>query len=275
MIALKVIYAWIIYDEYNLKGGKEMKVWAKTRVNGEYHSHNIAHAVIGFRELGAEIIKYEKIDEIYQWVTKDDIVLDYIDQCLTIFDKFGKRPHLEDYPEVLKKYLGREIWTDTINSINSNPDKWGIFVKPIKEKVFTGKVIKGSADLVGCGSCYENYEVLCSTIMDIKREWRGFMYYDKLIDLRPYKGDWHYSYDPEVIDNVIKAFTSWEDRPVACSLDFAVILDSDGLEKTIFLEANDAYAFGNYGLHHIMYAKLISARWSQILDRPDEYNFTL
>ena len=36
---------------------------------------------------------------------------------------------------------------------------------------------------------------------------------------------------------------------------------------------NDAYALGNYGLPHIKYAKLISARWSQLLDRKDEYKF--
>lgn len=249
-----------------------MKIWAKVRANGEYHSHNIAHAVFGFKELGAEIIKYEKIDEIYQWVTRDDIVLDYIDQCLTIFDKFGKRPHIEDYPDVLKPFLGRTIWKDTINSINSNPEKWGVFVKPVKEKAFTGKVINGPADLVGCGSCYENYEVLCSEVLDIKREWRGFIYYDKLIDLRPYNGDWHYNYNPVVVDKAIEAFLNWEDRPLACSLDFAVIV-KDEKENTIFLEANDAFALGNYGLQHLDYAKLISARWSQILDRPDEYAF--
>lgn len=26
-----------------------MRVWAKTRANGEYHSNNISHAVYGFR----------------------------------------------------------------------------------------------------------------------------------------------------------------------------------------------------------------------------------
>lgn len=259
-----------------------MKIYAKTRANGEYHSPNISHAVAGFREMGAEIVKYQKIDEIYDIVTRDDIVLDYIDQCLTIFNKFGKRPHLDDYPDVLKPYLGRKIWKDTINSINSNPDKWGIFVKPIKEKAFTGKIINGPADLVGCGSCYENYEVYCSEKVNIVREWRGFIYYDKLIDLRPYNGDWHYSYNPKVIDEAMKAFLTWEDRPVACSLDFAYIKRTlktlkDGtkvtMPETIFLEANDAYALGNYGLHHVQYAKLISARWSQLLNRPDEYLF--
>lgn len=268
-----------------------MKVWAKIRPNGEYHSHNIAHAVFGFKEMGAEIVKYETIDEIYQLVTNEDIVLDYIDQCLTIFDKFGKHPELPNYPEVLKPFLGRKIWSDNINSINSNPDKWGVFVKPVKEKAFTGRVIYSPRDLVGCGSCYENYEVLCSNVIDIQKEWRGFIYYDELIDLRPYKGSWYFNYDTKVINKVIKAFKTWKDRPVACSLDFALVSKSvfyddkgrsvsyeTGCEseilQTIFLEANDAYALGNYGLNHIDYAKMISARWSQILDRPDEFHFS-
>lgn len=34
-----------------------MKIWAKTRANGDHNSHNIVHAVVGFRELGAEIVK--------------------------------------------------------------------------------------------------------------------------------------------------------------------------------------------------------------------------
>ena len=250
-----------------------MKIWAKIRANQDYHSLNIAHAVAGFKELGAEIVKYEKINDIYELVTKDDIVLDYIEQCLTIFHKFDKIPQLESYPEVLKNFMERKVWKDTINNINVNPDKWGVFVKPIKQKVFTGRVINGPADLVGCGSCYEDYEVLCTDVLNIKREWRGFVYYDKLIDIRPYTGDWHYNYNSAFIDRVMETFLTWKDRPVACSLDFAVIECNDGTYKTIFLEANDAYALGNYGLPHIKYAKLISARWSQLLDRKDEYNF--
>lgn len=267
-----------------------MIVYAKVRPNGEYHSHNIAHAVYGFREMGFEIVKYEKIKDIYDLVTKEDIVLDYISQCLIIFDKFAVHPHLEDYPEVLKPYMGRNVWTDTIDSINTTPEKWGIFVKPRKEKAFTGKVINSPKDLIGCGSCYENYEVYCSEKVDILREWRGFIYYDKLIDLRPYNGNWCFNYDSNVIDKAVKSFIKWKDRPVACSLDFALIsksvfYDNNGnvvdyetdceseIQQTIFLEANDAYALGNYGLHHIMYAKMISARWSQLLEREDECKF--
>lgn len=253
-----------------------MVVWAKVRkVGGQtfYHNQNISQAVHGFREMGAEIINYESVDDIYDHVTRDDIVLDYITQCNEIFHKFNKEfKCIEDYPDVLKRFLGRDIWKDTINHINNNPDNLGIFVKPVKEKAFTGRVINSTADLVGCGSCSENYEVLCCKPLNIKREWRGFIYYDKLIDLRPYTGDWHYNYDSKVIDDAIEAFNTWNGRPVACSLDFAVIVE-DGKEKTIFLEANDAYALACYGLDSISYAKLISARWSQILNRPDYFLF--
>ena len=35
---------------------RKMKVYAKIRQNGEYHSQNISQAVYGFREMGAEIV---------------------------------------------------------------------------------------------------------------------------------------------------------------------------------------------------------------------------
>lgn len=252
----------------------KMVVYAKVRKNGEYHSANIAHAVMGFREMGAQIVKYESIDEIYDRVTREDIVLDYIDQVKTILKKFDVYPVCEDYPAALQPFMGRKIWRDTIDSINANPDKWGIFVKPVKDKAFTGIVVNAPRDLIGCGSCYENYEVICSEALDMKREWRGFMVYDELIDIRPYKGDYHYHYDSKIVDQVVEAFLTIPNRPMGCSIDFAVIV-KDEREQTIFLEMNDGYALGNYGLYYLHYAKLISARWSQLLDRKDEFDFRM
>lgn len=283
-----------------------MKIWAKIRANGEYHSQNIAHAAFGFMELGAKIVKYEKIADIINWVTPYDIVLDYIDQCNTIFNKFGVTPYVPDYPEQFNEFLGRKIWKDNINSISLNESKWsrGTFVKPVKDKVFTGKVIQSLADLVGCGSCYENYEVYVSEAVNIKAEWRCFILYDNIIDIRPYgtnvitnrNESWKYHYDYKVVESMLEKFREWEDRPVACSMDIAVIdtdipvkivrEDENGNEiivgwrtrpnyKTILVEFNDAYALGNYGLQALSYAKLISARWSQLLNRPDEFNFLI
>ncbi|WP_347493472.1 ATP-grasp domain-containing protein [Ruminococcus sp. HUN007] len=260
-----------------------MKVWLKTKLdkgmNMEIpHSPNMACAMYGFRELGAEIVPYHTIDEIYDKVEKEDIVLDYIDQCKEIFNKFGVEPYVPDYPETMKKYLGRKIWTDTIEAISVDESKWsaGWFVKPKKSKVFTGKIIKSIYDLTGCGNQNENYEVICSEPLDIEAEWRCFILYDRLLDVRPYglildsnRESYYYHYDATVLKEIMETFKSWENRPVACSMDICVTKDN----RTLLVEFNDAYSLGNYGLNHVHYAKLISARWSQLLDREDEYDF--
>jgi len=124
------------------------RVWLKTKYdNGMQmeipHSHNMANAMYGFLEMGAEIIPYHTIDDIYDRVEREDIVLDYIDQCNEIFAKFDVKPHIPDYPDNMREFLGRKVWKDTINSISCDESKWtaGYFVKPIRDKAFTGKII--------------------------------------------------------------------------------------------------------------------------------------
>ena len=259
------------------------KVYLKTKFDNEMkmeipHSVNIANAMYGFRELGAEIIPYHKIDEIYDRVNREDIVLDYIDQCNSIFSKFGIEQSIPDYPKVMDKFLGRKIWKDTINSISRSEEKWsaGYFVKPVRSKAFTGKIISSISDLVGCGNYSEDYDVLVSEPLDICAEWRCFIIYDEIVDVRPYgllldrsRKSYRYHYDFKALDSMMEAFISWEERPMACSLDICVTKDG----QTLLVEIIDAYSLGCDGLASVFYAKLISARWSQILGVKDEYHF--
>lgn len=76
-------------------------------------------------------------------------------------------------------------------------------------------------------------------------------------------------YDEKLLTLMLEDFCTWVDRPNACSMD--VCVTSDG--RTLLVELNDAYALGSYGLNSILYAKFISARWSQLLGRRDQYNF--
>ena len=84
-----------------MKGGVTIRVWAKVIKTDitTFSSINIAHAVFGFRQMGAEIVEYENLDQIYDQVTKDDLVLE--------------------------PYLGRKIWKDTINRISADRSTWG------------------------------------------------------------------------------------------------------------------------------------------------------
>lgn len=42
---------------------------------------------------------------------------------------------------------------------------------------------------------------------------------------------------------------------------------------TILVEVNDGYSLGNYGLDSLLYAKLLSARWTELTNTIDECNF--
>lgn len=252
-----------------------MKVWAKAKKIDKEGTLipvnvNVATAVQGFLQMGVEVILYEKLAEILQWVTRDDIVVSFIGDVDRTLAKFGVEAPSINYPDELKEHLGRRVWTDTLYSIYNDRSKWGVFVKPTEEKLFVGRVVNSLADLMGCGS-EDDIEVVCSDPIDIKAEWRCFVKYDEILDIRPYgfSTDFNYHYDYAVVKEILKAFTECVDRPMGCSIDICVTADN----KTLVVEVNDGYALASYGLDSLHYAKLISARWSQLLDRPDEFNF--
>ena len=215
----------------------------------------------------------EKDEYDYNLYQQGDIVLDGILQVNHCLNKFGIVPDNTDYPDVLQKYLGRKIWADKIDHINNHPELFPIFVKPVVDKKFNGTVVHSIKDLIGCGSCYENSDILCSEIVDFIFECRGFIYYDEMIDLRPYKGNWRNMnlIDTKIIDNAVKDFSTWEGRPNACSLDFGVTKDG----RTLLIEQNSAYSLGCYGLYSNYYAKMISAYISQISGTVDECDFRI
>lgn len=43
--------------------------------------------------------------------------------------------------------------------------------------------------------------------------------------------------------------------------------------ETVLIEVNDGFSIGLYGLFHIDYAKLLSARWAELTGTEDELNF--
>ena len=266
------------------------------------YSYNVANAVDGFQMMGVEIIFYNSVSEIYDEYELGDIVLDGVGQVNYCLSKFGIKPGSLDYPKCLEKYLGRKVWKDTINHINATPELWGNFVKPIKEKLFTGRVINSPKDLIGCGSCYEDYEVLVSEPLDIVYECRGFVLYDELFDLRHYNGIYEYMkhLDIDLIKKAMEDWKTWEGRPNSCALDFGVVRKKKNVQReflpsyvskynkkandkninivtsneyvyeTVLIEANLPYALGCYGLNSIDYAKMISAYISQISGIKDE-----
>ena len=259
------------------------KVWVRTKTIAGTdveipHNRNLANAVYGFLELGAEVKPYHDLEDIINKVTEQDIVLDYMDACESVLQRFGVKPDMPTYPDVLRAFFGRRIWTDTIQHIAQNEGLWsaGYFVKPIRRKAFAGRIVRGLGDLIGCAGRSGLTEVYVSEQIDILAEWRCFIRYDRILDVRPYGSrasagydGYLYHYDPLVLQEMLTAFQTWENRPAAWAMD--ICLTRDG--KTLLVECNDAYALGSYGLPEVLYARMISARWSQLLNREDACRF--
>lgn len=242
-----------------------MKVYIQSYSNHIPRNYNIFNAYEGFLDMGAEVVHFCNPQELVD-STKDDIVVGYVNTVRQRLYELGFSTPDIDYPVELTKYLGRKIWKSTINCISNSPNLWPVFVKSTEDKRITGKVISSIHDLVGCGESGCDAEVYCCEPIKFIAEWRLFLRYGEILDIRPYKGDWHSHYDCSVIESCIKDYTS---APKGCSVDFGVTADG----RTLLIEVNDGYSLACYGLNKYDYSKLLSARWSELTNTIDPYNF--
>ena len=251
-----------------------MKVWIKSKyINDELvpANINISNAFYGFNQLGIETILYENMEEIYNWVTKEDIVVSFIDEVLTVLGKFGVIPDVIDYPREFKDFYKRDImkvaYIDVVGHLKSRP----LFVKPVQQKTFTGLVINNEYELGRLGKFPHNFEFFISEPIDMLREWRIYVKYSNIVDIRPYdlKNNFYINYDSEQLEAIVNTIKNSETLPAAYSVDIAQC--SDGELRIV--EVNDGFALAFYGLQQIEYAKFISARWAELLDRNDIFMF--
>ena len=242
-----------------------MKVFYQCSKDGHPYNNNVFCAYQGFKEMGFELIPFSSQEDL-EITELEDIVVGGIGRVRARLEQLGHPVEEINYPEEIMNYMGRKIWRSTINEVNANPDLWPVFVKPVEGKKFVGVVVNSAKDLIGCGSCYDNADVICSEVLEIVAEWRAFVRYGKILDVRQYNGPWKDFYDPEVIEKCVESYIS---APAGCSVDFGKTKDG----KTVLIEVNDGYSLGCYGLNHLKYAKLLSARWAEMTGTKDECDF--
>lgn len=242
-----------------------MKVYIQTDKNGIAVNHNVFQAYVGFKEMGFETIMFNKYEELLD-SNIEYVVVSGIGVIERRLAEFGKSIDSNDYPEELTKYLGRKVWTSTIDTISYETNSWPVFIKSKENKRITGKVISKTSDLIGCRDWTSDKEVYCSQVLDIIAEWSCYIRYGKVMGVKMYKGDWRANYDSNIIEQAVKDFTS---QPKAYAMDFG--LTSDG--KMVLIEINNTCSIGNYGLFALDYAKFISARWAELTGTEDECDF--
>jgi hypothetical protein len=244
-----------------------MKVYIRQDSEKQFAKVNFFTAYDGFRKMGWEIEGFDR-NSNFADLAPDNVVVGYIGDVHKALNKLKiDVPEEVNYPDELQELLGRKIWRSHINYIASHPELWQVFVKPLhRSKKFMGRVVRSPKDLIGCGDEFENTEVCCSEVVNFVAEWRCFVRYGEVMDIRRYAGDWRIHFDPQVIDLALKLYLS---APNSYALDIGVT-DND---KTLLIEVNDGYSLGCYGLMSHEYAKFLSARWAQITRSEDYCNF--
>ena len=245
-----------------------MKAYIQCFNDGMPIDYDTYNACCGFRELGWELLFFSNYAELSISHQKQDVIVGGIGIVRQRLNDFGIAIADTDYPECLNKYYGRKIWISKVNHVNSDPDMWPVFIKPVENKKFIGRVVNSAKDLIGCGSYYDDAEVYCSEVVSFLAEYRTFIRYDRILDIRRYKGDFHLYPDVGVIESCVKDYV---DSPRGYALDFGVTDKGE----TLLIEVNNTVSLGSYGLMEIDYAKLISARWAELTDTDDECAFDL
>lgn len=226
-------------------------------------------ALEGFSHMGFHTIEVGAVNEI-PITDLDSVAVGSIQFIHEVLHHLGKTYLTDlDYPESLRPFLGRKLWASTINEFDTDNTKWNVFIKPRGlSKKFTGRVVKNLSDLRGTADQEFNVPIWLSEIVEFVREWRVYVRYGRILDIRPYKGKWQAQYDSTIIEKIITSFT---DAPNGYALDVGVTTDG----RTVLVEVNDGYSIGAYGLFFVDYAKLLSARWAQLTGTTDLCAFDL
>lgn len=232
----------------------------KNEIHNEFINSNVYAAWEGFWLLGYHCIPFTWKQFDYLEIDKDSIVVGWIRTVAKAFNHLGVPiPPEVSIPSELREYAGRKIWESTMGEIRKEDDP-NIFIKPLHgHKLFTGHVRTGAiGDLIQTAMCPDETPILCSEVVKFVSEYRGFVLNGKLVGLKHYTGDFTKMVDASVVNRAIKDYTT---APVAYSIDFGLTEDN----KSLLIEVNDSFALGSYGLDRIQYAKMIEARWDEIV----------
>ena len=128
-----------------------MRVWCRELTDDIPSGINMTGA-IGFKMLGENVVYYRKIDDVIERISRDDIVVDGVQQTKRVFSAMDIMTLSMDYPTVLYPFLQRKIWEDKIGRVRRFTS-YPVFIKPVREKLFAGKVIRSVCRKLSPGGC--------------------------------------------------------------------------------------------------------------------------
>ncbi|WP_196893958.1 ATP-grasp domain-containing protein [Aureivirga marina] len=184
----------------------------------------------------------------------------------TVFKRIKYDYINNSYPKSLQKYLKRNVWESSLESLfqeSLQSNIHSIFIKPkVKTKLFTGFVINSNSDLFSLEKLSKKTKIYCSEKVNWLSEFRVFVINSKIVGIKNYAGNPEININLKEVETVIQNFENSTEKTAAYGIDFGVLDNGE----TAFIEWNDGFALGSYNLDDELYTNLLIARWNEILE---------
>lgn len=226
-------------------------------------SANVGSAATGLQRMGYRIEGFLASELEEMPLHRSTVVKGSINSIRRALDLLNvPQPANLNVPDSLRKYTHRKMWTTTLGQVRRYRSP--VFVKPADvQKGFQGHVAypgwpSWTSDLPG------SYKVLASEVVDFETEWRVYVLRGEILGICSYEGGWMHNRTPSktVLNRMIADF---KDAPVAYAMDVGKMIRPGDKPVLALVEINEGFALGNYGLSHVNYAKMVEARWKEMV----------
>ena len=176
-----------------------------------------------------------------------------VEFMLEVWKRIGKNPSI---PRNSNREETRSNLLDARNIVNSIGD---IFIKPVKNKLFTGMVFNRMT-ISSLKDLDDSTDVIMSKPFEcrILSEWRCYVHFNRILDIRNYSGDQWILPSREYAESILKEN---HDFPDSYTMDLGVLEN----KENVVIEFNDAWSTGNYGIDNSDYYKYLRTRYFQIV----------
>jgi hypothetical protein len=242
-----------------------MKIWVQSKKNNPGVPLNISQAIAldGFIQRGhwSEFFSVEEIDQIH-W-RREEPLIGGVGTYQRVLPKLGVQWERRSYPDSLSDFMGRQVGYIKMHDLSRFIESRGrsVFIKPANDdKGFTGFVCNHPEDRWNpkLSKMADDAMLVWSDVITIKTEYRVYVLNGNIQNIARYRGEVEFLPNIRVIRDMIEAYT---DAPISYGLDVAVEQD----RQTCLVEVNESLALGNYGLPSMLHAKMIAARWFELM----------
>ena len=232
--------------------------------SSDWYSPNVESAAKGFKRLGYELEGFKANELRNLPLNRSTIVKGSIHSVRMALYYLGlPQPENVDIPESLIKYTHRRIWKTTLGTVRKH--KTPVFIKPLKvQKAFGGHVFNSRPESLLTRSRSDRFAVLASEVVDFETEWRVYVLKREIQGVHPYTNPYAGNRAPptRVLQQMINDF---KDAPAAYAMDVGKLTRPGEKPVLALIEINESFSLGNYGLSNIKYAKMVEARWKEMV----------